>query len=71
MLIVSEAIARSARQRKESRGAHSRLDFPDLDEKWGKKNIVVRLGADGMEVDDHEAPEAPRRAPQPGREGVT
>ena len=29
--IVSEAIARSARQRKESRGAHSRLDYPDPD----------------------------------------
>ena len=44
MLIVSEAIARSARQREESRGAHSRIDFPDLDEEWGKKNSVVRLG---------------------------
>jgi succinate dehydrogenase / fumarate reductase flavoprotein subunit len=50
MLIVSEAIARSARQREESRGAHSRLDFPDLDDGWGKKNSVVRLGVDGMEV---------------------
>ena len=36
MLIVSEAIARSAQQRRESRGAHSRLDFPDPDEKWGR-----------------------------------
>jgi succinate dehydrogenase flavoprotein subunit len=50
MLIVSEAIARSARQREESRGAHSRLDFPELDDGWGKKNSVVRLGVDGMEV---------------------
>jgi succinate dehydrogenase / fumarate reductase, flavoprotein subunit len=50
MLIVSEAIARSARQREESRGAHSRLDFPDLNEKWAKKNSVVRLGVDGMEI---------------------
>ncbi len=29
LLTVSEAIARSARQRTESRGAHSRLDYPD------------------------------------------
>jgi succinate dehydrogenase / fumarate reductase flavoprotein subunit len=50
MLIVSEAIARSARQRAESRGAHSRLDFPDLDERWGTLNSTVRLGIDGMEV---------------------
>src|SRR4029453_15253664 len=56
MLIVSEAIARSARQREESRGAHSRLDFPDLDEKWGKRNSVVRLGVDGMEVGASKLP---------------
>ena len=37
MLVVSEAIARSARQRKESRGAHSRLDFPDPDRRGGAR----------------------------------
>jgi succinate dehydrogenase / fumarate reductase flavoprotein subunit len=56
MLICSEAVARSARQREESRGAHSRLDFPELDEKWGKKNSVVRLGVDGMEVTTTKLP---------------
>jgi succinate dehydrogenase / fumarate reductase, flavoprotein subunit len=56
MLICSEAVARSARQREESRGAHSRLDFPDLDEKWGKRNSVVRLGVDGMEVTTTKLP---------------
>jgi succinate dehydrogenase / fumarate reductase flavoprotein subunit len=56
MLICSEAVARSARLREESRGAHSRIDFPDLDEKWGKKNSVVRLGVDGMEVTTTKLP---------------
>jgi succinate dehydrogenase / fumarate reductase, flavoprotein subunit len=56
MLICSEAVARSARQREESRGAHSRIDFPELDEKWGKKNSVVRLGVDGMEVTTTKLP---------------
>src|SRR5262245_51177093 len=56
MLISAEAIARSARQREESRGAHSRIDFPDLDEKWGKRNSVVRLAVDGMEVDTTKLP---------------
>jgi succinate dehydrogenase / fumarate reductase flavoprotein subunit len=50
MLIVSEAIARSAKQRRESRGAHSRIDYPDPDERWGQLNSVVRLAGDTMEV---------------------
>jgi succinate dehydrogenase / fumarate reductase flavoprotein subunit len=48
LLTVSEAIARSARQRTESRGAHSRLDHPDTDDgMWSNRNSVVAKGADG------------------------
>ena len=48
MLMISEAIARSALQRTESRGAHSRLDFPTTDDTtWGHLNSVVARGADG------------------------
>ena len=48
LLTVSEAITRSARQRTESRGAHSRLDYPDLDEAaWGGRNSVIAKGDDG------------------------
>ena len=51
LLTVSEAIARSARQRTESRGAHSRLDFPETDdEQWGHRNNTVARDEDGTMV---------------------
>jgi succinate dehydrogenase flavoprotein subunit len=47
LLTVSEAIARSAIERKESRGGHFRQDFPDKDPAYATFNITVRRGADG------------------------
>ena len=48
LLTVSEAVTRSALQRTESRGAHSRLDHPTTNEaRWGGVNSVVARAADG------------------------
>jgi len=48
MIAVAEAVTRSALAREESRGAHSRIDFPELSAEWGKKHNVIRHEADGM-----------------------
>jgi succinate dehydrogenase / fumarate reductase flavoprotein subunit len=50
MLLVSECIARSALEREESRGGHTRDDFPAADPEWAKVNLICTLAADGSVV---------------------
>jgi fumarate reductase (CoM/CoB) subunit A len=44
MLEVAKAIAVSAMNRKESRGAHYRKDFPEKQENWCRNTIVKQVG---------------------------
>jgi succinate dehydrogenase / fumarate reductase flavoprotein subunit len=64
LLTVSEAITRSAIERKESRGGHFREDHPDKDPAYGTFNFVVRKGA-GDEMQLERVPIAP--IPEPLR----
>ncbi|MFD7228572.1 fumarate reductase/succinate dehydrogenase flavoprotein subunit [Streptomyces sp. NPDC059881] len=43
MLLVSECIARSALERTESRGGHTREDFPTMEREWRRINLLCRL----------------------------
>jgi succinate dehydrogenase / fumarate reductase flavoprotein subunit len=47
LLTVSEAVARSAMLRKESRGGHYRDDFPKKSDEWSSKNIVIKKSPEG------------------------
>jgi succinate dehydrogenase / fumarate reductase flavoprotein subunit len=59
MLTVVEAVTRSALARQESRGAHSRIDYPDLDLSWGKQNNVIARKNERMELRQVPIPDMP------------
>ena len=59
MLIVSECVARSALIREESRGGHTRDDFPAMSDEWRKVNLVCRPAGEGVEVTQQPLPVMP------------
>ncbi len=59
MMIVTEAVARSALARKESRGAHSRIDFPNYDKEWEKLNNIITRDGETMKLSQAPVPQMP------------
>jgi len=56
---VSEAVTRSALIREESRGGHTREDFPKPDPEWGTKNVVTRKRDGRLVITTEPIPKVP------------
>jgi succinate dehydrogenase / fumarate reductase flavoprotein subunit len=60
LLLASEIVTKAALMRQESRGAHTRLDYPGERDEWLKYNVIIRKSSSGeLEVEKVERPAAP------------
>ena len=61
MLLVSDCVAQSALERQESRGGHTREDYPEMSPDWRKVNLVCTLQGGEDQVNLARQPGIPMR----------
>jgi succinate dehydrogenase / fumarate reductase, flavoprotein subunit len=60
MLLVSEAVAKSAMEREESRGGHTRDDFPTMDPKWRAIHVITSWDGSKVNTERQSLPPMPK-----------
>jgi succinate dehydrogenase / fumarate reductase flavoprotein subunit len=70
LLVVSEATARAALERTESRGGHTRSDYPDSDDRQTREQIVIKKEGDRMAVRREAQPALPAEVEKIIKEGT-
>ncbi|SHN33792.1 fumarate reductase/succinate dehydrogenase flavoprotein subunit [Cryptosporangium aurantiacum] len=56
LLVIAECVARAALIREESRGGHTRDDFPEMSAEWRRRNLICALDKEGPGVSVREQP---------------
>src|SRR5205814_2783843 len=64
LLTISEVVTRSALMRQESRGGHTRSDYPKTDAEWGKKNVITRKRGADLQLVPEALPQIPEELRQ-------
>ena len=59
MLVVSECVARAALEREESRGGHTREDFPMASDDWAQINLALTYDGESVHLAQQPLPEMP------------
>ena len=60
MLLVAESTAKSAINREESRGGHTRDDFPTMNEKWRQINNISSFDGNKVTIREQVLPTIPK-----------